>query len=201
MKNTLFHIIMIFLSIILGFFCIELGLRMTHYQPRVTTPAYFYQNHADAYWTLSANFQSRIQTPDGEVTYTSSAQGLRTDRIFENPTDRQRIFVMGDSYTYGIGVDLKDTFVDQWQKLLDREKQVVDVVNLGVPGYGTQQSFVRAREYAQQLGMPNVLVYVFCNNDVVDNVAGKKVIVDGIRIDEARGNKKILAAVAHWYYR
>jgi len=54
----------------------------------------------------------------------------------------RRALVFGDSYAQGSRVAQEDC----WPEVLERELDAVDVVNLGVDGYGMAQSFLRYRE-------------------------------------------------------
>ena len=200
LKDFCFSLLLFLIGSLVGFFILECGVRVAGYQPRVTTPPYFYSNHPRTAWTLTENFKDTLKTPDGVVEYRISSQGLRSDRVYENNQER-KIFVIGDSYTFGIGVDLEDTFVEQWQKRLDQLGKDAQIVNLGVPGFGTRQSFERLKDYVDIVGTPSDVIYLMCNNDYRDNLYGKKVIVDGIRIDEKRNPKWLYAFAGHMYYK
>jgi hypothetical protein len=83
----------------------------------------------------------RGSTPDG--LYQANAEGARAaaDRIYgeRSPPGRLRLLTVGDSFTHGDGVGIEDT----WQRDLERRRADLDVVNLGVPGYGTDQAYLR----------------------------------------------------------
>src|SRR5258708_4118046 len=81
------------------------------------------------------------RTPDG--LYEANAEGARApaDRSYgeRSPPGRVRLVTVGDSFTHGDGVGMEDT----WQRVLERRRADLDVVNLGVPGYGTDQAYLR----------------------------------------------------------
>lgn len=61
---------------------------------------------------------------------------------FNAPKPTDSIYLMGCSFTYGMGVNDAETF----SSLLQEEFSHYQFVNFGVPGYGTVQSFIQLRE-------------------------------------------------------
>jgi hypothetical protein len=84
--------------------------------------------------------------PHGESgDYTATSYGFRgpkdwvtTPRLAKG---KIRISVYGDSFTHGDEVPFKDTWGDQLQHL----RTNLEVLNFGVPAYGTDQAFLRFR--------------------------------------------------------
>ena len=91
----------------------------------------------DLGWTIRGNGRS----PDG--LYESNAEGARAPagRVYGSgpAPGRLRLVTVGDSFTHGDEVRLEDT----WQADLERRRGDLEVVNLGVPGYGTDQAYLR----------------------------------------------------------
>ncbi len=78
-----------------------------------------------------------------------------------------RIMVVGDSLTYGIGVE------EQWTypKLLERKlegKYVVEVLNLGIPGRQSEDVLDVVKRFYDDL-QPNLVVYGICLNDFLNS--------------------------------
>ena len=67
---------------------------------------------------------------------------------------------VGDSFTFGLGVNQEDTWTAQLAKLSRHE-----VINLGVPGWGPQQYTRTLEEYGIPL-KPKVVLYGLFSNDV-----------------------------------
>jgi lysophospholipase L1-like esterase/tellurite resistance protein len=89
---------------------------------------------------------------------------------------RQRILCIGDSHTYGAGVDPTQSYPGHLQRLLDEaEPGQYAVLNLGVPGMNTSQLRHRVRDWLAE-HQPDVLI-VWAgvnnawNNAEVDDVA------------------------------
>jgi hypothetical protein len=69
---------------------------------------------------------------------------------------------LGDSFTFGMGVEHDSTWVTQLAKLTRKE-----IVNLGVPGWGPQQ-YTRALERFGVALKPKVVLYTLYRNDLQD---------------------------------
>ncbi len=193
-------------SIIVVLLLFEGYLRLTGYFPAVSVPAGLFTNHPRTGVTLRPNFSgiSGFRKDVAEkVTYTINSQGIRAPYDFSQKAEKvsQRIFMIGDSFAFGSNVNEEDTYSRLLQNRLQAHGRSVEVVNLGVPGFGTEQAFERMREYADLLGVPDIVMYMFCPNDPLDNIAGKKEVVNGIRMDSDLRAKLLLSLVGHAYYR
>ena len=80
---------------------------------------------------------------DGSEMYRSNAQGVRAppERLYapDPPPGRVRLVTVGDSFTHCDDV----AGADSWQVALEAARPDLEVVNLGVPGYGTDQACLR----------------------------------------------------------
>lgn len=70
---------------------------------------------------------------------------------------------LGDSFTFGEGVNMSDT----WTEILERETGR-DFVNMGVSGHGTEHELRFLREYGSKLE-PEVIIVMFHENDFGNN--------------------------------
>lgn len=113
-------------------------------------------------WALKPN--SDDFTVDKPVHINSD--GFR-DREFElaKPAGTQRIVCVGDSYTYGWGVALEDSFPKQLEKRLSGQRRT-EVLNLGLFGYNADQ----ARLTLEKTGLkykPDLVIYSFYWDDLL----------------------------------
>lgn len=100
-------------------------------------------------------------------TYRTNAQSHRgTAPPISNRYVRPVVVVLGDSYTFGVGVDDGQEYA---QGLRDRLAGRYDVANFGVEGWGLTQEIRRFYEVGQ-LYQPSVVVLQFCANDPSDNL-------------------------------
>jgi hypothetical protein len=84
--------------------------------------------------------------PNGRSSeWTATAEGLRGApggaASAAVPAGKMRVSVYGDSFVHGDGVALEDT----WAVQLEGLRADLEVLNFGVPAYGTDQAFLRFR--------------------------------------------------------
>jgi lysophospholipase L1-like esterase len=105
---------------------------------------------------------------DGFVT--TNSLGFRgPETTLPKPPHRFRIVAVGDSVTFGFGVNDRETFCAQTEALL-RERMPgvdLDVVNIAVPGFDTRQEVVLLRRTVSQLE-PNLVLVGLYSNDIPD---------------------------------
>lgn len=96
------------------------------------------------------------------------------------------ILALGDSYTFGQGVQDNEVYTAVMQRILDPD---FNVINLGVSGWGLTQQIRRYYEFGR-LYEPRVVILQFSSNDPSDNVRDRVTIVeDGrFRFQEAGGS-------------
>ncbi|HZM68953.1 MAG TPA: hypothetical protein VFB95_01135 [Candidatus Cryosericum sp.] len=104
---------------------------------------------------------------DGEVHFDSL--GNRQNSAAGTFIDGHRnIFFLGDSTTASLEVDDDETVPALLERRLRAQGWRVNVVNLGVRGYGTDQSVAKALQIAGRIP-PAEIIYMFTDNDVWDN--------------------------------
>ncbi len=93
--------------------------------------------------------------------------GLRDHELSLAKTDKYRILAIGDSFTYGWGVDIEESWPKQLEKDLQNLGLNVEVINLGKPGQGP--SFYAAiAERAVPLLKPDLVVVGMLQDDFMD---------------------------------
>ena len=105
--------------------------------------------------------------PRTQWTFHTSARGFNTDDVpFEKPPATFRIVAMGDSSTFGWGVDPGRTYARRLQVALRGEYPgaAIEVINLGVCGYSSLQGLVLLSRAAAQY-QPDVVTLSYGSND------------------------------------
>jgi hypothetical protein len=102
-----------------------------------------------------------------------NALGLRGAEIpRQKQSATKRVLVFGDSYVFGLGVDEENLFTTHLERLLNARFAApgirVEVVNLGVLGYSTDQELILLDELGLGLG-PDLVILVVCDNDFRGN--------------------------------
>lgn len=104
-----------------------------------------------------------------DVLYRINSLGFRgAERSREKPPGTHRVVVLGDSVTFGWGVEDADRFTDVAERILDEGRAGgprIELFNLAVPGYETSHQWIAFRERALALD-PDAVVFVFNENDV-----------------------------------
>lgn len=112
-------------------------------------------------WSLKPS--SRTLSPEPPV-YTTNAQGFRADpdRVYAEkvPEGKLRLVCVGDSFTHGDEVGLADT----WEARLEGLDARLEVVNLGVPAFGTDQALLRWRRDGRSLQAHAVVLGIWPEN-------------------------------------
>lgn len=98
--------------------------------------------------------------------YDINSMGYRGEAVeLANEYARTNIIVLGDSYSFGMGVDEGDEYAHRLSAQLG---QTHDVVNLSTPGWGLTQHVRRYYDFGS-LYKPKFVVLQFCSNDPEDN--------------------------------
>ena len=87
------------------------------------------------------------------------------------PTD-YRVLFLGDSFTYGLGVNDDQTFAAQVEKDLRAGRLSVEVMNAGCPGKGTDYALKCFQTVGRKFH-PDLTVLGFFCNDFQDNARGE----------------------------
>ncbi|MBV9749935.1 MAG: SGNH/GDSL hydrolase family protein [Acetobacteraceae bacterium] len=121
-----------------------------------------FQYDADLGWAGIPHATSSF-TGSRTIDVRNNSLGLRD--IEPDAAARPRVLIIGDSFVWGYDVEADQRFTE----LLRRELPGAQIVNAGVPGYGTDQEYLLLRRIWSAL-TPDVVVLVFTTqNDRADN--------------------------------
>ena len=151
-------------------FTLEIGLRLLN--PQIMMP------HPNGMWELSPTRGCRLTTAfDGyhwygefNVRITISEQGLRDRTFGPKEANIGRILALGDSFTFGFGVEGYESYPKRLEALLNEKRKGYDVINAGFPGYGTLQELRYLEEEGLAFSPDVVLIGFFGFNDYTDNL-------------------------------
>jgi lysophospholipase L1-like esterase len=147
----------------------EVGVRIVQPVGSELQPAFRMDDNAGWAWAPNQRgaYQRNYGSPElFKTRFRTNSLGAR-DR--EYPTDRGgdlRVLALGDSYTEGWGVEETDAY----PKVLEREYlRGVQVWNLGVAGYSTDQEYALLRRTLPRYE-PDLILLQFFENDLRDNL-------------------------------
>lgn len=102
------------------------------------------------------------------ATFTTNDVGFRAAPTSPKPDGVKRIVIVGDSWTFGLGVEADETFTSQLEKLLTRDGGKWQVYNLGMPGWNTTNQLAALRTLFSRV-KPDVVVFCPTSNDIDDS--------------------------------
>ena len=116
----------------------------------------------ELFWSSKANLEITYRG----VTVRTNELGLRTRAVSEKPPGQFRILSLGESSTFGIGVENEETYSALLEGLLrdGAESPAVRVINAGVPAYSSFQSvqYLKTRGLALK---PDMILFYHEVND------------------------------------
>lgn len=116
------------------------------------------------------NISIHHSTADYRIAIRTNAMGIRADREFSfaKPDGVFRIVGLGDSFTFGYGVEVEDTYLARLERSLRQIPVRAEVINLGVSGAGTAEELIMLNEVGLRFE-PDLVVVAYYRNDIGDN--------------------------------
>ena len=145
----------------------ELLLRVLGFGPLYTSP------ERDRYWKYDSLLgwahqpgqEGVFETPQFRTSVHINSKGLRDEEhTYERNGETPRILVLGDSFTWGYGVEEPERFSEWLEKSLGAE-----VINAGVSGYSTDQELLWMQTEGTKYDI-DLIILVFAGNDIGDNL-------------------------------
>jgi lysophospholipase L1-like esterase len=148
----------IILFVASSFFALTLALLLAEsYFQKLKNPLKVTQFDTELGWSNIPN--SSIK--HNGIVYSANSLGWRSSEINWN---RKRITLIGDSVTFGTGVNDNETVSHYLEEKLKKYQSL----NLGVPGYGIDQSYLNLKKHIEFIKPKWVVVIIFSGNDIVD---------------------------------
>jgi hypothetical protein len=170
-KSALFKIIGVLCGLLVACAIAEVAVRLI--KPQEVGPVRFACN--PELGEIPVPGQHGIRHFPGVFTfaYHNNSLGWRGSREYpEAKTTLYRVLMLGDSFTYGIGVNDDQTFAALVEKELRAEHLSVEVLNAGCPGKGTDYELKLFQTVGRQFH-PDLTVLCFFGNDFQDNERGE----------------------------
>lgn len=121
---------------------------------------------------LTPHYRGEQRVNDVSIPLSFNSWGMRDREYAPRRAGSRRIYVLGDSFMFGYGVPVEASFPKVLERLLREQLGTddVEVVNGGVPRYGTLQELAFFERTASEVQPDLVLLAMFVSNDVVDNM-------------------------------
>jgi lysophospholipase L1-like esterase len=167
------NLLLLAFSLLFAAVCGEIVLRIAKPQIFDVHPQGMYVEDSSVGYLLKPGFAGLIERSEFRAPFTVNAAGLRGPEPRAREENSFRILVLGDSQAFGFGVRDDETFSVQLEEILADRLEGLDlqVLNAGVPGYGTadQLAFLKSRGAAFK---PDLVIVQFLSvNDIVETLA------------------------------
>lgn len=170
------------------FFPIDSGTSVEHRVP-----------HPVLGWILEANASYLNRMAEATVRVSYNSDGWRdVQHSIENAENSFRVLVLGDSYMEGYSVGLEDVFHRRLMRLANDQGMNLEVINLGVGGYGTLQELLAFQNIGARYKPDLVLLGLYLANDVRNNSLELESAVNGESMKVATRPFLSPAAAAEW---
>ena len=165
-RRVLANLGLMVVSLLVALTIAELTLRLAF--PRyesAATPQYSPDNAR--IWSARPGRRFESAHPDTGVAHAVlyNSLALRQSREFEDLDSRTNIVFFGDSYTANIDLPSPYSFTEPLDFLLNLSQPRFNVLNAGVNGYGTDQSFLNYLDFPIKNQVHHIY-YVLCANDL-----------------------------------
>ncbi len=163
------------LSVVTDLLCCgaaELALRLIiPIQTFVNPLSSFHQFDPELGWIGSPNMTARFRKVEFDVLVRSNAGGFRARNSTTQPSPGSPVVaVLGDSFTWGWGIENGNVFTDVMQNEVGA---AADVRNLGDNAYGTLQELLLLQRCLTNGLHPQFVFVMLCRNDFYDNVGAE----------------------------
>lgn len=169
-RNLISIFIIIPLSILQFLILIECCLRFLGYKKNFIPFSFIslssvYQTDPELIYKQKANLQ--ISAAD---LYTNTL-GLKTvpTRLVNSNKNKDVILILGDSAVWGNTIST-ETYPAQLKNLTEDENKNLEVLNAGIPGYGSDQEYLFFNKYILPKTKLKILIWNINYNDIFDNM-------------------------------
>jgi lysophospholipase L1-like esterase len=133
---------------------------------------------------FAANKTFSHSTSEYSYDITINEYGFR-DKGFDFIADKpKKIICLGDSMTFGTGIDIDDTYCEIISDELNSKSDILqnhtpryDSINLGIPAYNLEQQLNRLKQY-EDFNPSAIVTFVYLGNDVDETTGRIKYDVD-----------------------
>lgn len=162
----------------------EVVLRLALPQAFDVHPPGMYVEDSTVGYVLTPGFTSTMRRAEFRQPFTTSPVSLRGQEPRPRRGNTFRVVCLGDSFTWGFGVPDDSTFAVQLEEALGARFPDLDVqvINAGVPGYGTADQLHFLTSRADLLDPDLVIVQFLPENDFLENrtpAQGGVIVQDG----------------------
>ena len=169
-KKIAFYGLMVIFAFMICFGALEIVL--TAFFSGGETPAWG-EFHPVLGWTLKpGEYHLKALQRLSRFSIHINEYGLRSHQYPLIPKNRRRLLILGDSFVFAKETRTERIFSYLLQDRFEKEGQrSFEVMNAGIPAYGTAQELLLMRELREKYGITaDINLLVFFTNDILDNL-------------------------------
>jgi hypothetical protein len=210
LRRALLYLLLLAASSVAALGLAELGVRWLAPQRLDYTRAVFQADDL-----LVFRLRPGMDGPNSQFEFTvrerTNSLGLRDRELGPKPDGGLRILALGDSYGFGHGVELEETYAKRLEERLRGSlDRPVEVINAGVPAWSLLQELRFLEHEGLRLEPDVVLLGFYVGNDLVDSYdlfdseGAPKLLVEEGRLvsrkasEGGRGIRGATAPLRHW---
>lgn len=147
---------------------------------------------------MKRDYRQRYAYPghDFVMDVRTNSEGFRDDEFPAPETGTPRIVFLGDSFTFGQGINVEDRMDRQLARMADAQGMSLQTLNLGVSAWGTLQATRYVRDHFEALA-PDIVVLTFHDNDPSDDTL---FLERGVSFDRVKfPGKNVLRRYSHLF--
>lgn len=175
--KTVFVGTMLFLGSTILFFIVAEGITRL-VMPTSVKLRIMHQPDEKLGYKMAPHFEMRHVTTEFDNIIKINSEGLRDveHKDGKDPSS-YRILVLGDSFTFGLGVDMEESYPKVLESMLNKnpllngDKKRFEVINSGIQGFGTEQEFLYLKELGEKY-KPDLVILGLYTNDINDVMKG-----------------------------
>lgn len=169
-KEFLQNIVLMLAAILICLIVAEIILRTCCPLGTSTIPN-LYKDDTELGYVLSPDQTIIDKQPEFSIIIKTNSFGLRNDPIDISTLKKSDLVILGlgDSYTFGAGVNNDQTFLAKMESLLIQDNLHTITLNAGIGGYGTAQEVILAKRLVPIFRPNMVILGFFLGNDINDN--------------------------------
>lgn len=122
-------------------------------------------------------------------------QGYRDSPFQKDKADKQRILFLGDSFIMGDNVAPDETIPQVLEKLLS---PAYDVMNMGIVGYGPDQSLLQLKKDGLKYQPDMVILSIYCANDYNDLIKNRLININSDGTLRLSHQNAVAEALSKW---
>jgi lysophospholipase L1-like esterase len=171
-----------------------------HYRNGLWEASYKFVQDDRLIYRLRPNAMTTLTTSEFDELANTNKESIRGGEIsFTKPAGAYRVVVVGDSFTFGHGLDDDETYPSRLEDILTASVSAgrpIEVINMGVPGYTPDQEYRQIMEEVPKY-RPDMVIWNLISYDF-DDMFGALPALYGM--DESETNLVVYDGRLNWMY-